>query len=241
MGGMDSMQMVMPLSGCSKSTGNGSSEPYDLYTEFSAVRGAEMTLDSATLLPINTSQSGQPCQTFGLHPSLTELKALYDAGDATIVANMGALLEPIRDKVVYQKRDAEPPFGVFGHNTMQDHAATADASDKYAQGVLGRMVKALIEDTAVPAKAALYSIDGFQRMLEGARITPFTIDESDGAARFTEYQELAHEIESLVSHHSNSIFGETYAKLLKESIDSTEFLGAALENDTISGLNTTFG
>ena len=39
--------------------------------------------------------TGQPCATFGLHPSLEKMQTLYQAGDAAFYANVGSLVEPL--------------------------------------------------------------------------------------------------------------------------------------------------
>ena len=53
--------------------------------------------------PVNVSNgeyldlptTGQPCATFGLHPSLEKMQTLYQAGDAAFYANVGSLVEPL--------------------------------------------------------------------------------------------------------------------------------------------------
>lgn len=43
----------------------------------------------------------QPCTKFGIHPALSVLQQLYEQGDAVLLANVGALLEPL-DKAGFQ-------------------------------------------------------------------------------------------------------------------------------------------
>lgn len=244
-GGMDSMQMVMPHSRCSKPAAGsaGGTEPHDLYAEFAAIRGAAMTLNKSTLLQVSTVGSKQPCEYFGLHPALPLLHELYKNGTATLVANMGALLEPIASKQLWHEGIAEPPAGVFGHNTMQRHAETANSADNYALGILGRMVQAVTGSggATAPMKSALYSTAGYQRMVNGADIAPVTVDEDDGVARFSEYAELADEIAVLAGATSESVFAETHGRLVQSSVRGTEALGQVLDNETASGLGTAFG
>jgi len=52
-------------------------------------------LDKNELLRIYDSSRSQPCSFFGLHPKLSKLQALYNAGDAAMVANIGSLIEPV--------------------------------------------------------------------------------------------------------------------------------------------------
>ena len=115
-GGADSFNMVVPHSGCA---GN------DLFAEYETTRGVDGTerraLLKSDLLPIDVTSSAQPCTTFGLHPELGTLKQLFDDGDAAVLANVGALVEPITyTEYVDHTRTKRLPPGLFGHNTMQD-------------------------------------------------------------------------------------------------------------------------
>jgi hypothetical protein len=87
-GGMDSFNMLIPHSDCTKPKENGQNgrEPNDLYAEYARVRGSDMALNKEYLLPIqsyeNEQGAKQPCNRFGIHPALPVLKELYDVDDA---------------------------------------------------------------------------------------------------------------------------------------------------------------
>lgn len=83
MGGIDSFNVLVPLSGCSK----------DMYNQYKSVRG-EIGLRSGNLHNIDASSSGQVCTTFGLHPSLSFLKSLFDQQDLLFLSNVGVLSAP---------------------------------------------------------------------------------------------------------------------------------------------------
>lgn len=78
--------MLVPHSHCMNTSG-----PHDLYAEYAATRTVA-AIAHASLLPINASDSGQPCARFGLHPSMPFLQGSYEAGEAAFVANVGALV-----------------------------------------------------------------------------------------------------------------------------------------------------
>jgi uncharacterized protein (DUF1501 family) len=59
------------------------------YAAYQAARGGSLTLAQNALLPVNDVQG-----TFGLHPSLVQMQALYAAGRAAVVANVGMLAGP---------------------------------------------------------------------------------------------------------------------------------------------------
>ena len=57
-----------------------------------------------------------------MHPSLSEIKNMYDAGEAAVLANIGALVEPVT-RAEYRKEAGETrrqlPPSLFAHNVMQ--------------------------------------------------------------------------------------------------------------------------
>ena len=72
---------------------------------------------AGAVLPIvpNTLQAGRE---FALHPSLTEIKTLFDAGRGAVIANVGPLIAPTT-KVQYQARTVPMPANLFSHNDQQ--------------------------------------------------------------------------------------------------------------------------
>lgn len=123
------------------------------------------------------------------------------------------------------------------HNIMQRSARTVHAADASAKGVLGKMVKALSTNVSQPMKSALYSLAGFDRMLEGAPISPYMIDKTDGVVQYQGYKGLQKEINAMLATESKSLFAETFAEKLEASLDSTEDLGAKIG---VATLDTAF-
>jgi cullin-associated NEDD8-dissociated protein 1 len=73
-GAMDSYSALIPVN-C------------NLYNQYVQVRG-DVAITSG-LRQIDASSSNQPCSSFGLHPSLANLRQIYNDGDASFVANIG--------------------------------------------------------------------------------------------------------------------------------------------------------
>src|ERR1700761_1294173 len=63
--------------------------PYDTngYANYSSIR-ANLALTQSSLLPLT------PLPNFALHPSLPDVQALFNNGNAAIVANVGTLIQP---------------------------------------------------------------------------------------------------------------------------------------------------
>lgn len=108
--------------------------PADNYAAYSAARGgtAGVALAANTLLPI----PGPGGATFGLHPSLTELVPIYNAGYLAFVLNMGALNRPLT-KEQYRAGGNNPP-NLFSHSDQTTQAQTASATQHTGWG--GRLL-----------------------------------------------------------------------------------------------------
>jgi hypothetical protein len=71
-GGMDSYSVLVPSEDCY------------LHEQYLYARG-DVAITSG-LLPIDTSNMSQPCDSFGVHPSLANVRHLYNDGDASFIA-----------------------------------------------------------------------------------------------------------------------------------------------------------
>lgn len=108
--------------------------PADNYTAYSTARGgsAGVALAANTLLPV----PGPGGATYGLHPSLTELVPIYNAGYLAFVLNMGALNMPLT-KQQYQGGASRPP-NLFSHSDQTTQAQTGSATQYTGWG--GRLL-----------------------------------------------------------------------------------------------------
>ncbi len=102
---------------------------------------ASIALPIARVLPIvpNTPHiDAVGTRAFALHPNLTQLKTLFDAGRAAVIANVGTLIEPIADKVAYRSSAIQKPANLFSHSDQTTQWHSADPS-KPIYGWGGRM------------------------------------------------------------------------------------------------------
>jgi uncharacterized protein (DUF1501 family) len=83
---------------------------------------ANLTLDSnlperlGGVLPI--SQTRQSGRTVALHPSLTQIQSMHQAGNAAVLANVGPLLRPTT-KADWANAGIKKPAKLFSHNDQQ--------------------------------------------------------------------------------------------------------------------------
>jgi uncharacterized protein (DUF1501 family) len=120
-GGNDGNNMIVPV---------GTTD----YTAYANVRGASgLGIARDTLLPITPSGSGE---SFGLHPNLTDVQALWNDRKVAAVCNVGPLVQPIT-RELYQG-GAPRPYQLFSHSDQIAQWQTAVAERISQTGWGGR-------------------------------------------------------------------------------------------------------
>jgi uncharacterized protein (DUF1501 family) len=115
LGGNDSNNVIVPLT----------SGPF---AQYRAAR-PNVGFDQASLLPINPV--GLAAGSYGLHPALTRLQALFEQERAAVLCNVGPLVFPMR-KTDYTTGSVARPDNLFSHSDQQDAWASAIANPSTA-------------------------------------------------------------------------------------------------------------
>ena len=105
-GGNDSFNMLVPRSTTA-------------HASYSAARPA-LAVARDTLLPITPSAGGGGAE-WGLHPSMPELRSLFEGGRAALLGNVGPLVAPT-SKADYQARRVPLPPELFSHVDQQAYS-----------------------------------------------------------------------------------------------------------------------
>ena len=248
-GACDSYSLLVPTDGCGT-----------LYDDYRNVRGdvAIPYLNQNSQwelqpLPIDVSTSNQPCNSFGLHPSLVNVHNLYGGGDAALVANIGPLVVPL-DAADFDAGSKPVPSALFAHNTQTSHTQSVFAQDSTAGGVLGRIGDALNAQEGQDIFDA-YSISGTPKILEGAPGVSKTADvlTGNGVASFTDIvsgwwgQQYEDNIEALSQKIVTSSYGETYSASMTNALYRMRLLDGVIGDSALvgdacfSGIDTDIG
>ncbi len=151
-GGNDSFNTVVPTAASANRAA------------YAAQRGA-LAINSAALLPLMPRAGGGPSDggVYGLHPVMPEMQALFNAGNAAIVANVGTLLRPT-DQFAYNNRIDLPPQ-LFSHADQTRYWQTSRPDDNSANGWGGRIADLLYTNnpTALPTAFSIGEEAIFQR------------------------------------------------------------------------------
>ena len=86
-------------------------------TDYAPARGA-LAIPQANLLALNPVTPPVGGGTYGLHPSCTELAALFNSGKLAMVANVGTLLAPVT-KAQYLAKSVALPQSLFSHQDQE--------------------------------------------------------------------------------------------------------------------------
>lgn len=121
-GGNDSNSMVIPIATAQQN--------YSLYAQGRQT----LAIPQASLQPI---QNG--ADTYGLHPLMPEMAALYTAGNAAILANVGMLVQPTTPQIFQQNLLAQLPSQLFSHSDQQNQWQAAIPNGTSSTGWGGRV------------------------------------------------------------------------------------------------------
>ncbi|MFT3857463.1 MAG: DUF1501 domain-containing protein [Aquabacterium sp.] len=120
-GGNDGHNTVVPTDAVSWRTYSATRDPQVMaqYSGGGVPAGAtSIALDQASLLKIThrNAKALNTDRTFGLHPQLKKIQALYAAGTAAIVANVGPLVRPVTKMELFSDPETPVPPKLRSHN-----------------------------------------------------------------------------------------------------------------------------
>ena len=182
------------------------------------------------VLPIvpDTAQAGRA---FALHPNLGELQALFAAGRAAVVANVGPLVVPTT-KAQYSARSVPLPPKLFSHNDQQS-TWQAYAPEGAALGWGGRMGDLLASMNAAQTFTCM-SLSGNAVWLSGRDTVQYQVG-SGGAVAIgglsgTLFGSTAAPaaLRALITADSAQLLEKEHARVVARSIDAQAALNGAM-------------
>jgi len=208
-GGIDSFNVLAP---------RGEAE----YLEYAQVRG-DLALPQDALLPISPRTSDG--RTYGVHPGLAELQALFGQNRLAFVANVGTLVEPITlDQ--YRRGTAAVPLGLFSHSDQAMQWQSSVPDRRLAVGWAGRMADVIQSGNCNPNISMNISLSGSNIWQSGKTTTHYTITEN-GSEGLWDYGGASpsalvrtEAIDSLLALQYRHLFEKTFAARMRGAIDA---------------------
>jgi uncharacterized protein (DUF1501 family) len=149
-GGNDSNNMIVPIDTAG-------------YANYAAVR-ANLALPQAQLLPIPEAGGAL---SYGLHPALSGLQSLWNAGNLAVVANVGTLVQPLT-KAQYQLTTTQKPATLFSHIDQQHEWQASISSAPSTTGWGGRLADQLNSLNVNSSVGSMISTGGNNLFVTGA-------------------------------------------------------------------------
>lgn len=139
---------------------------------------AQADLQANSLSPLADGLPGDGA-TYGLHPSMSALRGLFNSGKAAVVANVGTLVQPITQQQ-YQNGSVPTPPQLYSHDDQTNQWQTSRPDDANADGWGGRIADMLANANAgqLPMSITMSGVNRFQR---GSVVNQYALD-SWGAA-----------------------------------------------------------
>jgi uncharacterized protein (DUF1501 family) len=166
-GGNDGFNMLVPLTP-------------SVYSTYAAAR-TSVALGSSTLLPLNgTASDGN---TYGLHPSCTQLQSLFNAGHVAFVANVGTLIQPTTAAQA-QGGSAPIPPQLFSHVDQAGQWSTSIPQSLDLTGWAGRIADVLAANGVMPNVACNINVQLGTNYWQTGKTTRQYVLGSDGAPTY---------------------------------------------------------
>jgi len=183
-GGNDSFNLLAPHSGASSTHG-------DSFVEYQTSRG-NLALAKPGFHQIHPENT--PGRTFGVHPSMPNLAARFEAGDAAFLSNVGTLIEPVQNRSQVAALSKLLPLGLYSHSDQIEQWQTSVPHSRTGIGWAGRMMDLIQDINPGQAVSMNISMDGsnvFQSGQSGAEysVNPGNANQPEGGAvALTGYQ-----------------------------------------------------
>jgi uncharacterized protein (DUF1501 family) len=155
------------------------------------------------------------------------LQALYDSGQAALLAGVGTLLEPL-DPAALVDGSLRTPLGLFSHSDQIQQWQTVVSDERIARGWGGRIADLLEGGSPANGISMNISVSGNNVFQSGALTTPYAISPvGNGAPALNGYDDPGERgaftraaIDSLLADAQGNLFRSEYAGRLAASIDA---------------------
>ncbi|HBL26417.1 MAG TPA: hypothetical protein DD490_06245, partial [Acidobacteria bacterium] len=201
------------------------------YTAYAAAR-SNLALSQASLLPV-TPLSGAGGRQWGLHPSLTGVRNLFNQQRIALVANVGPLVAPVT-RAEYLAGTAALPPQLFSHSDQTVHWQTSLPDQPVRTGWGGRVADLLHTLNGTSEVSMSMSLAGNNTYQVGQAITQYQLspDGAIGLGWYYDGNEWNHPpsiaVRQLMAQSYGNLFQTGYRNTFQRALDQDRLLSAAL-------------
>ena len=209
-GGNDSFNMLVPTT------------PGE-YNAYATVRG-NLALARDSLLHVTPGNLGG--RTLGIHPSMTEVRDLFNAGNLAFVSNVGSLVRPTT--LADYKAGRYRPLSLYSHADQVKQWQTCMPDSRTAIGWGGRAAD-IIRSLNGPSLVSMnISLAGQNVFLSGQQAFTYSVG-SGGATSLTGYNPLSTNnltaartaaVDSMLAANYQNLFEQSYAGATLDAVET---------------------
>jgi len=223
-GGNDSYNMLVPTT------------PGE-YSAYSNLRGA-LALPADSLLQITPGNLGG--RTLGVHPSMPEVRDLFNAGNLAFVANVGSLVRPTT--LTEYKAGTNRPLSLYSHDDQVKQWQTCMPDKRTAVGWGGRAADILHSLNSASLVSMNISLAGQNAFLTGQQAFTYSVG-SGGATSLTGYNPTSVNnltavrsaaVDSMLVADYRSLFEKSYASSTLDAVETYYEFTNALTGITLA-------
>ena len=218
-GGNDSWNMLVPSS-------------VSEHAAYSASRGGTgnngLAIERSDLLEVAGSTNGV---NYGFHPSMPEMRDLYNDGQCAVIANVGPLVEPTTVQQFLDQAVGLPPE-LFSHNDQQGqwHSLRGDAI--LTSGWGGRVADVLSSQLGGQRLPTNISLSGTTLFQAGNSSMPYVMG-ATGSTPFNglaEGSSLANSFQSIANANYPNIYSRGFSAVQQRAFEFSDRVNTSLDN-----------
>lgn len=209
---------------------------YQQYVAARAAAGLALPApgQSGGLLPINPASGGQ----YGLHPSMTEMQALFTQGKAAVLCNAGPLVEPLT-KSTYQNGTGKKPVQLFSHSDQVGQWMSSVSNDNSQTGWGGRAADRAAQLNGTATFPQMVSIAGVNLFVTGQNTRPLAIGDSNTSlANVLPLDSTSPDVDNLSYSAAQQTARRTAFDAIRALVSPADKLSKAAADTTTSALQT---
>ncbi len=196
-----------------------------------------LALDSASLLPLTLSNATG----LGLHPAFSGLRGLVNTGQASVIANIGPLLQPT-SKAQYDAGSVPLPYNLFSHSDQQGAWQSGVVEAPPRNGWGGRLLERAVAEGQAHRGYAAISLSGGNIWEAGDKaLTPYRVSAA-GRFGFDFYNPnvqagsdpLSAAVASTLAEARSHPFEQTWLNMMSRSLEVQRTLAAALNSSAVT-------
>lgn len=216
-GGSDSHNMLIPRNGFG-------------YQSYAATR-SNLAIPQNNILSLNHTPID--AKLYGVHPSMPEIRSLFNTGKLSFISNIGTLVEPVT-KTQYLANSKPLPLGLFSHSDQAKHWQTGRPGESKSYGWGGRMADLIQSQNANQIINMGISLDGTNAFQSGVQNMGFAVKSIDnlgllGYNTTNIYHSIRNTaIDNILDKEYQDLYEKTYMNTVKNGKAGTDQITEAL-------------